>query len=85
MVNDVCVYLQTGSEDGTLRLHHTSCERALITWPNATGGAAIECVRWCRSRPSLFFVLDSGARMHIWDLLMSDADAMKYEQIANER
>ena len=76
---------QAGCEDGTLRLHHIDGEHPFIVWPNATGGSAVVCVRWSRSRPSVFFVLDAQARLHIWDLMMSDAVPMKFEQIAEER
>ena len=78
-------FLQSGSENGSLRLHHVACDLPLVTWPNTTRGASIRCVRWSRSRPAVFFVLDDTSQLHIWDLTMSDGGALKSERIAEER
>ena len=60
-------------------------ETPLVTWPYTTDGSGIQTVRWCRSRPSVFFVLDRKSRLCIWDLNMSDAVPMKVEQVAASR
>ena len=64
----------------------TESEFPLITWPEATEGATpIAWVRWCRSRPSVFFVLDSNAFLYIWDLLIDDLAPLKRERVADAR
>jgi len=67
--NDVCVCVCT--------------DQPIISWLKATeSNRPILLVRWCRSRPSVFFVLDSDSYLYIWDLNMDDAAALKYERIS---
>jgi len=57
-------------------------DRPLMTWPDATdSGRPVSVVRWCRSRPSVFFVLDSESHLYIWDLNMDESSALKRELI----
>lgn len=56
-----------------------------MTWHDATDGRSIQMVRWCRSRPSVFFVLDEDSFIYIWDLHMDDNCALKKERIAESR
>ena len=58
-------------------------ELPLISWPDATEGRPVRLVRWCRSRPSVFFVLDDESYLHIWNLQMDDMMALKSEKIAD--
>jgi len=71
-----------GCADGSLRLYHVDGEHPLISWPNATDGRPIKMVRFCRSRPSVFFVLDNQSCIYIWDLNMDDAMPLKSERIS---
>ena len=57
----------------------------LVTWQESTEGRPVQSVHWCRSRPSVFFVLDSDATLYIWDLSMDDAVPLKQERIAQTR
>ena len=56
-----------------------------FVWPRATEGRPITQVRWCRSRPSVFFVLDGKSHMYIWDLLMNEVESLKKEKISEHR
>ena len=56
-----------------------------MTWPSATqSGRPVTLVRWCRSRPSVFFVLDADSFLYIWDLNMDDSAALKHERITHQ-
>lgn len=42
-------------------------EDALMTWANTTsGGVSLVQVQWSRSRPSVFFTMDSESVLYIW-------------------
>ena len=41
-------------------------EHAIRSWPESTQGSPIVRVRWSRSRPSLFYVLDTKSHLYIW-------------------
>jgi len=60
-------------------------ERPVMTWHDATeSGRPVAVVRWCRSRPSVFFVLDSDSCLYIWDLNMDESSALKRERISQQ-
>ena len=60
-------------------------DRPLMTWPDATdSNRPVSVVRWCRSRPSVFFVLDSESHLYIWDLNMDESSALKRELITQQ-
>jgi len=60
-------------------------ERPLMMWPDATeSGRPVTVVRWCRSRPSVFFVVDSDSCLYIWDLHMEESSALKRERITQQ-
>jgi WD40 repeat protein len=61
-------YMLAGSDDGTVRLHATTNERPLITWPGTVDGQPIVKLIWSTSRPCVFVVLDTASRVHLWDL-----------------
>jgi len=57
----------------------------MMTWPDATeAGRPVAAVRWCRSRPSVFFVFDSDSHLYIWDLNMDASSALKCERITQQ-
>ncbi|XP_052805737.1 cytoplasmic dynein 2 intermediate chain 1-like isoform X2 [Mya arenaria] len=74
-----------GSSDGTFSLYTTQSENPLITWPHLTKGHKVQCVRWSRSRPCVFYVLDSAATLYVFDLLEGDMNPKNVETLAKER
>ncbi|XP_066930451.1 cytoplasmic dynein 2 intermediate chain 1-like isoform X2 [Clytia hemisphaerica] len=65
-------YMLACYDDGCVRLFHVKTEDALMTWANTTSGASLLHVQWSRSRPSVFFTMDSDSVLYIWNLLESD-------------
>ena len=61
-------YMLAGSDDGSVRLHATTNERPLITWPGTVDGQPVVKLIWSTSRPCVFVVLDTASRVHLWDL-----------------
>ena len=55
-------YMLAGSDDGQVRLHATTNERPLISWPGSVDGQPILQVIWSTSRPCVFYVLDNVSR-----------------------
>ncbi|ELU09671.1 hypothetical protein CAPTEDRAFT_129633 [Capitella teleta] len=74
-----------GYRDGSLRLFHVDCDQPLVTWTHSTEGRSVQLVKWCRSRPAVFFVLDDQSSFHIWDLRMDDSCPIHSESIAQTR
>ncbi|XP_053408789.1 cytoplasmic dynein 2 intermediate chain 1-like isoform X3 [Mercenaria mercenaria] len=75
----------TGCSDGTFSLYHTKSENPLITWPTITKGQAVQCIRWSRSRPCVFYVLDVTSTLYVFDLLEGDVQPKYIETISKER
>ena len=67
-----------GSDDGSVRLHATTNERPLITWPGTVDGQPIVKLVWSTSRPCVFVVLDTASRIHLWDLGSGKTVARKF-------
>ena len=68
-----------------LRMVRVSADRPLMTWTDATeAGRPVVVVRWCRSRPSVFFVLDADSFLYIWDLNVDASSAVKRERISHQ-
>jgi len=42
-----------------------------MTWSNTTNGASLLNVQWSRSRPSVFFTMDTESVFYIWWVSMS--------------
>ncbi|KAJ7386827.1 hypothetical protein OS493_006857 [Desmophyllum pertusum] len=74
-----------GSEDGNLWLFNLKNELPLLSWSTSTGGSGILSVQWSRSKPSVFYVLDSNSNLHIWDLLKSDQGPVSVETFKHGR
>ncbi|WAR04840.1 DC2I1-like protein [Mya arenaria] len=72
-----------GSSDGTFSLYTTQSENPLITWPHLTKGHKVQCVRWSRSRPCVFYVLDSAATLYVFDLLEGDMNPKNVETVTS--
>ncbi|XP_013391905.2 WD repeat-containing protein 60-like [Lingula anatina] len=73
-----------GCADGSIRLHNLHLETPLVTWLNSTNGNAVQVIRWSRSRPSVFYVLDAAAKLHVWDLLKDDAAPVNTETFSQD-
>jgi len=65
-------YFLAGADDGCVRLHGTSSERPLISWPGTVDGQPVARLMWSQSRPCVFAVLDTASRVHLWDLGAGD-------------
>ena len=74
-------YMLAGSDDGSVRLHATTNERPLITWPGTVDGQPIVKLVWSTSRPCVFVVLDTASRIHLWDLGSGRNEAQKLSGI----
>ncbi len=58
----------------------------MLVWPRAVdAGRAVRSALWCRSRPSVFFVLDAASHLYTWDLLMNQSEALKTERVSEHR
>lgn len=62
-------------------MYWCAAEEPLIQWNESTGGCGIVQVRWSRSRPSVFFVVDDQSHLYVWDLLMDDSGPLKKDEI----
>ena len=61
-------------------------ELPLLTWSGTThNNSSVICVHWCRSRPSVFFVLDQSSFLHTWDLSMSQSEPLSSEPITTQQ
>ncbi|KDR24443.1 WD repeat-containing protein 60 isoform X2 [Zootermopsis nevadensis] len=69
-------YFIIGCGDGTVRLHSQTSEKPLATMAGTgdpiSEGPSVVSLQWSRSKPLIFFVLDSSSRIHIWDFSKSD-------------
>ena len=57
----------------------------LITWPTVTKGRPVMCVKWSRSRPCVFYILDVMSNLYVFDLLEGDTGPKFIEQISKDR
>ncbi|KAK6168770.1 hypothetical protein SNE40_019952 [Patella caerulea] len=80
-------YILAGSCEGCIYLYHTGSEYPLMTWFDLVKGKSnsISFVRWSRSRPGVFFVLDDLSILYTFDLLEGDFHPVKTEQISSGR
>ncbi|KAL4229411.1 WD repeat-containing protein 60 [Mactra antiquata] len=74
-----------GCSDGTFSIYHTKAENPLISWPYITKGRGIQCVRWSRCRPCVFYILDTSSTLYVFDLLEGDMHPKTVETISKER
>ncbi|XP_022103372.1 WD repeat-containing protein 60-like isoform X2 [Acanthaster planci] len=78
-------YFLAGSSDGCVCLYSLSQETPLLTWSNSTSNIPVAAVKWSRSRPSVFYVLDVTSKMHVWELLTCQEAPVKTQQFSNGR
>jgi len=74
-----------GSDDGNLWLFNLKNETPLLSWSASTDGSEILSVHWSRSKPSVFYVLDSNSNLYVWDLLKSDQGPVAVETFKHGR
>lgn len=74
-----------GSDDGSLWLFNLKNATPLLSWSASTGGNGILSLQWSRSKPSVFYVLDSNSNLHVWDLLKSDQGPVAVETFKHGR
>ncbi|CAH1773790.1 unnamed protein product [Owenia fusiformis] len=72
-----------GCADGSIRLHNIHSENAAICWADSTEGRSIVSVHWSRSRPSMFYAVDTDSMIYAWDLLMDDACPIQVHEISD--
>lgn len=61
-------------------------EKPLLTWPSKIWGTRnLRCVRWSRSRPCVFYVLDDQSQLYTFDILEGDAMPAKMETLSKEK
>ncbi|XP_062415042.1 cytoplasmic dynein 2 intermediate chain 1 isoform X2 [Pungitius pungitius] len=74
-----------GCGDGSIRLHQVSSEHPVAEWKNGTAGEPVVSLRWTRTRPAVFCVLDAASTLHVWDLLKNDAEPVVTERMDSDR
>lgn len=74
-----------GSSDGSFSLYHTKSENPLVTWPTITKGRPVKCIRWSRSRPCVFYVLDDSSNLYVFNIVEGDSVPKCIEQISKHR
>ncbi|XP_012946407.1 WD repeat-containing protein 60 [Aplysia californica] len=74
-------YFLAGCDDGTLHLFHTKMEHPVASWREFVSGERILSVRWSRSRPAVFFVLDNNSTVFTFDLVENGLAPMKTDRI----
>ncbi|XP_052059211.1 cytoplasmic dynein 2 intermediate chain 1-like isoform X8 [Mytilus californianus] len=71
--------------EGCVHLFGTKSEKPLLTWPSKIWGTRdLRCVRWSRSRPCVFYVLDDHSQLYTFDILEGDAMPAKMETLSKE-
>ena len=68
------ISLQISTSEGAVRLHLAQHEHPVMTWHHVTGRQPIAAVRWSRSRPAVFYAVDAGGTLRVYDLLVDDAE-----------
>ncbi|KAK3105974.1 hypothetical protein FSP39_009911 [Pinctada imbricata] len=56
----------------------------VVTWPSKTwGGSFVRCVRWSRTRPCVFYVLDDASHLYTFDFLEGDVLPAKIDTLSS--
>jgi WD repeat-containing protein 60 len=82
-----------GLSDGALVLYKNDSGAPMTAWSaectsvgteDIGGGMpAILTVKWSKTRPAVFFVLDDAGRVHVWDLLVNQNGPLYSEPVPN--
>lgn len=73
------------TEEGCVHLFGTKTAKPLLSWPSKIWGTRnLKCVRWSRSRPCVFYVLDDRSQLYTFDILEGDAMPVKMESLSKE-
>eukprot|EP00118_Oscarella_pearsei_P012676 m.95335 g.95335 ORF g.95335 m.95335 type:complete len:994 (+) comp36846_c0_seq5:51-3032(+) len=78
-------YFLAGCSDGSIRLHSVHREHPVLCWNDSTRGISVNRVRWSRSRPHVFYVLDEASTLYVWDLKTSDATPLISQKFEKKR
>lgn len=66
-------YLLACYSDGSVHLFNLNKETPVACWSMFSNGSAVLDVKWSRSKPNVFFAIDSQSVLYSWDLLASDS------------
>ncbi|XP_057293201.1 cytoplasmic dynein 2 intermediate chain 1-like isoform X2 [Hydractinia symbiolongicarpus] len=66
-------YLLASYSDGSVHLFNLNKETPVACWSMFSNGSAVLDVKWSRSKPNVFFAIDSQSILYSWDLLASDS------------
>ncbi|XP_058797545.1 cytoplasmic dynein 2 intermediate chain 1 isoform X2 [Phymastichus coffea] len=67
-------YFLAGCKDGSVRLHTSNIETALLTLKNGRDSVGVRNIQWSKSKPMLIYVLDEYSRIVVWNLSSDDVD-----------
>lgn len=71
-----------GFELGTVSLFDNVTSKAVRSWDIQIG---IKQVHWSPHRPGVFYVLDEGGMVHVWDLIEKEAEPVYLERFGHSR
>ncbi|XP_060068052.1 cytoplasmic dynein 2 intermediate chain 1-like [Ylistrum balloti] len=73
------------SSDGFVHLYNVKTETPVMSWSSKIWNTEeLQCVRWSRSRPCVFYVLDNNARLYTFDILEGDAMPVKIDTLSSQ-
>eukprot|EP01137_Pigoraptor_chileana_P018006 Opistho-2@76862 len=72
-----------GHSSGRLSLHTTTTSDPIAVWE--MGNVSVRLIRWSRSRPCVFFVLDDSSRLAAFDLLEDEFAPIMEENFGDKK
>ncbi|XP_041371733.1 cytoplasmic dynein 2 intermediate chain 1-like isoform X2 [Gigantopelta aegis] len=78
-------YIIAGCDDGSLHIYHTKLQNPLISLVEFSQEKPILCVRWSRSRPAVFYVLDSQSKLYVFDIIEHSSVPVQTNTITSGR
>ena len=73
-------FLLTGWSDGSVTVHSLDYPCPVISWATFSNNSIV-ALSWLPSRPCVFFVLDCGSMIHVFDLSLSPSAPVLQEQL----
>ncbi|XP_069121844.1 cytoplasmic dynein 2 intermediate chain 1-like isoform X3 [Argopecten irradians] len=71
--------------DGSVHLYNIKQEKPIMTWSSKIWDTqTLKCVKWSRSRPCVFYVLDDHARLFTFDILEGDSMPAKIDTLSSQ-
>ncbi|XP_021349660.1 WD repeat-containing protein 60-like isoform X2 [Mizuhopecten yessoensis] len=75
----------TSSNDGSVHLYNVKTDTPVMSWSSRIWNTqTLRCVRWSRSRPCVFYVLDDNAHLYTFDILEGDAMPVKIDTLSTQ-